>query len=190
VVLGTMDDEALTVCLQEARKKQSTAYVFGRDFRLVMEKDIPFYVDPTTKQAIHVPHSGTYQWQNIALAIKALYILQDNQYEITNQQISKAMKQFIVPGRFEQVNDHPVVILDSAHNIAGIKALKRSLQEKYPNQSIQYLFAVFSDKAVDEIINLLEGKNTEILLTTFTHERAASLTELKTYKNEKISFTE
>jgi dihydrofolate synthase/folylpolyglutamate synthase len=50
------------------------------------------------------------------------------------------------PGRLEEVGAHPTLVLDGAHNPAGIEALARALPGLYPGRALHLVFGVLADK--------------------------------------------
>src|SRR5699024_12264490 len=78
-------------------------------------------------------------------------------------------------GRFEQIHANPNIILDSAHNPAGVESFIKTIEQtdKAPNK--QLLFAGFKDKQLDQMMFLLKNYFDVLTVTTFAHERAATI---------------
>ena len=76
--------------------------------------------------------------------------------------------------RFEKLSDKPTIIIDGAHNEAGIRVLLETLRTQYPKRNYRFVFSALRDKNYSNMIKLLDEAATEIIITEFTHERAAS----------------
>src|SRR5699024_7742523 len=116
-----------------------------------------------------------YHVHNFALACMALDVLTMEGFSFTDEMIERAMASFQLPGRFEILSEHPTIILDSAHNLAGVEALVQVLKETYPGSRVHVLFAAFKDKAVEEMLDVLEKELDKVTVTSFEHERAMTI---------------
>lgn len=183
-IIGPVDHKAMTVIAKEGEVKNAPLFAFGKDFAIQTIKQRDYFTNSIEEIALQLPFSGTYQKENIATSLEALFMLRQFGYHSSNKDMQQAMATFTVPGRFEKMSDEPTIILDSAHNLAGIQALKKSLQTYYPKQTIHCLFAAFKDKAGKEMIAHLQDERIELTLTTFSHERAASIADYAELSNE------
>ena len=110
---------------------------------------------------------GLYQKQNAALALAGAKYLG---VRICDPKIIDALAQASWPGRFETVKEDPRVILDGAHNPAGIQALITSLDALKGEKTIVY--SALKDKAFLKMAALLKGHCERLIITTFSDERA------------------
>ena len=94
----------------------------------------------------HTRLFGRHQADNAALAIRTCRLLGKKDVRLTPQVIAAGVAKASWPGRFEIANESPVVILDGAHNPDGIRTLRRTLDEIYPDRPIVFLFGVLADK--------------------------------------------
>jgi dihydrofolate synthase/folylpolyglutamate synthase len=60
----------------------------------------------------------------------------------------KALLNINWPGRMQLLSRNPVLIVDGAHNVHGIKALKRSLDKIYPNRKLKFLLSILPTKTI------------------------------------------
>jgi folylpolyglutamate synthase/dihydropteroate synthase len=87
------------------------------------------------------------------------------------------------PGRLEIVRRSPVVVVDSAHNPAGMAATAGAMSESFGAAEIIAVLAVSADKDVAGILNELEPLADAVVATTNSSPRAmaaADLAELAT----------
>ncbi|MEP7025149.1 MAG: Mur ligase family protein [Actinomycetota bacterium] len=85
------------------------------------------------------------------------------------------------PGRLEIVRRSPTVIVDSAHNPAGMAASTDALTEAFTFSHLTAILAVSEDKDVPAILDQLEPVATELVVTANSSPRsmaAAKLAEL------------
>ena len=120
---------------------------------------------------------GTYQLQNSAIAVMAMYQLYKDKkisfktpyenllkeknslsnplmQEFEHQRFFEAIRQGIAQtqwaGRMEKVTDN--LYIDGAHNDAGIRALTDTLKKRFEDEDIYLLFAVAEDKDYTDMI--------------------------------------
>ena len=157
VVTGA-EGEPLKIIRDTAQKNQSKIFVLGEDF----------FIDDSLKLSLQ----GEYQKSNAAIAFKSAQVLNDKR--VTDPLIKEAIKSTQWAGRFEIFNvNGKTVIIDGAHNGAGAKALKNSLDKKFPKDRRVFLFGVLRDKDIDNIIDSLFQSTDFVIVTNPDSERAA-----------------
>jgi dihydrofolate synthase/folylpolyglutamate synthase len=142
VVIGKLPKEAVTVMETKARAKKAPIF-FREDY-------------PTD-----VELKGIHQQWNAQVAVKAVEVLQDALPTETLK--TKAALRTItsltgLEGRWQLLNEDPIVICDVAHNEEGVKLIAESLKEV--NRPIYYILGFVKDKKLEDIIPLLPiGEN-------------------------------
>jgi dihydrofolate synthase/folylpolyglutamate synthase len=143
VVLGAMREEAKDVMLETARHTQSPI------------------IDSTTIAARYIPESalkGFYQQENRATAFMALRTLAALGWKIDNDHIAQGLAQVVeltgLLGRWQQLNEMPLVIADVAHNEDGIRVVLEQLQ-KTPHTQLHFVLGLVGDKDVSRVLKLL-----------------------------------
>lgn len=190
VVVGDLSDLASSVIEREALAKYSPINRLNVEFKIVYQENQPYYQEQDQQIPLHLRLQGDHQLQNSALAIKASLLLNEKGFQISEQQIEQGIRKAELPARFEQINDHPTIIIDGAHNPASIRAFINTVKKLYPEVNKRLIFAVFKDKSSAEMIQLLEPYFDEIIFTSFDHERAEQsdrLYEASNHANKKIS---
>jgi dihydrofolate synthase/folylpolyglutamate synthase len=76
------------------------------------------------------------------------------------------------PGRLEVVRRSPVVVVDSAHNPAGMAAAMEGLTEAFSFASVVGVLAVSEDKDVPGILDQLEPVVSELVVTQNSSQRS------------------
>ncbi len=92
---------------------------------------------------------ATYQQSNISLAIAIV----ESCINMNKEIVQNTINNFRLPGRFERIGKFYV---DGGHNIAGIKALKESV-EKLNNKSVVFIFSALADKDRSQMLDVLSA---------------------------------
>ncbi len=140
--------------------------------------------------------TGLHQTKNASLAIEAITILNERlNINVSDEHIKNGLKNTMWPGRFEIFNGN--IILDGAHNIGGIEALKKTVNHFYKGKNIKCLVSIMYDKEHQKIIEVLDNFCDEIYFTEFEYARRADAKDLfdeshhhnkKLYKDHKQIF--
>ncbi|PWT96719.1 MAG: hypothetical protein C5B53_09005 [Candidatus Melainabacteria bacterium] len=93
---------------------------------------------------------GSYQRDNVTVAIemlKSAHFLKDRSYggTLSLPAIREGLKDVYWPARF-QILPRQGVILEGAHNLAGAKALRSSLDQTFPQEKMHFVFACYANK--------------------------------------------
>jgi len=111
-----------------------------------------------TKLSISLDLPGIYQVRNLATVLQCLQTLRRNGWRIEDHEIISGLsrvKQLTgLHGRWEQIADHPAIILDVAHNEDGMKQLTEQLKlERYTQ--LHCVIGMVKDKEIDKVLRLL-----------------------------------
>lgn len=138
-----------------------------------------------------------FEEENRAIAKKALQILSQD-FALSQKNIEKGIERK-PPNRFEIIEGSPLIILDVAHNPAGLKALFKTIRQKFSNAPLRIFFGLSKNKDVDTCLQLIEAEGTHFHLIKAQGERGQDVNILHTllqkkirrgqkiYKHEKIS---
>lgn len=121
-------------------------------------------------QSVDVPLVGRHQAENAAAAVGALEALATT--GIPHSLVERGLAMVEWPGRLEPVSDHPLVIMDGAHNPHAAEALASTLQELCAGRKIHLLVGMSSDKSVEEFVRRLSGLAASLTCTKSRHPRA------------------
>src|SRR5690625_4602292 len=93
-----------------------------------------------------------YQNNNSALAIVSLVELQRQGFPISIQTVLEHIRTVNIKGRFDIIRQNPLVIVDGAHNVAGIQAFLKTVNHRYNNEHKTLIFSAFKDKQIEEML--------------------------------------
>ena len=117
-----------------------------------------------------------YQCRNSALAIETLLYLRNRSLvEFKDEDLLKGMKEAKWAGRFEVVNEHPLMIIDGAHNKEGIDAFFESAKQ-YSN--IKVIFSALKDKDTDAMLEKLLELTEDVTVCEFDFYRSQKAKQL------------
>jgi len=122
---------------------------------------------------------GKHQGENIALAIGAIETLQMNGIYITDESIFEGFEKTRNPGRMEIVRNKPLVLLDGAHNVAGITYLRNTLEEEFIYEKLILIIGILSDKNIKAILDIITPIADIIVVTKSQNIRAFEPLSLK-----------
>jgi len=118
---------------------------------------------------IECPLPGEHQVDNAVTAALALETLGVS---------PKGISETTWPGRLEHISPNPDILLDGAHNPAGVRSLIRYLERFYPDRKRWIIFGAMRDKAVAEMGALLFPLADELILTAADSPRSMPPEEL------------
>ncbi len=113
------------------------------------------------------PLAGAHQVDNARTAATALEL-----FGLSPVQIREGIALAKWPGRLQELQSAPRVIVDGAHNPAGARALAAYIQEFFHSSPVRIIFGAMRDKAVEEVTNTLFPLAAEVILTAPKQPRA------------------
>ena len=140
---------------------------------LEKQTSIQFLLPTYTK----VDGIANYQQTNLQTAIQGLSVIG---IEANDAEVSLALRNLYdntgLFGRFQEIQKQPQIIIDAAHNEAGIKILLKELQDT-PHEKLKFIVGSGGDKDLKKLISNLPSTS-EINLCVFKNERSTTYNEL------------
>ncbi len=132
-----------------------------------------------------LPMLGRHQRINAALAAQAIMAL-DPYYPIGFDDLKTGLCSTYWPGRLQRVqsDEGRELLLDGAHNPAGIHSLCETLEEEFPERKITLIFGVLEDKDWRLMARELGAFATRIITVPVPSPRTVSTLELSGYLKE------
>ena len=177
--------EALDIIRTEAEAKNSDIFVDGEDFSAqlistdehVQRLEFRSELLGVDRLAYELHLLGSYQIENSALAIMTATLLHNVNADerVTREHIVHALKLVDWPGRFERMDlGTQKILLDGAHNPAGMQALRASLDAYFPSEQRIFLLGILKDKEIDVMLETLLRPDDVVIVSTPASERAAA----------------
>lgn len=124
---------------------------------------------------------GDYQKENIKTAILAVKTLFDIEKDkgikelkekYFDEYIKNGLKKVSWPGRFQIINDKPLIIIDGSHNPQAVNAFIRSMTLKYPGRDFIGVFSILKDKDRKSIYKIIKENFSYIYTVDIKNKRA------------------
>jgi len=136
-----------------------------------------------TYEDIYLPLFGEYQASNAACALAAVeaFAGTSDERETSGLDVTLVREAFATvtsPGRLEIVRRSPTIIIDAAHNPAGMAATSAAVQESFTFTHLTGVFAASGDKDVPGMLAELEPLLDEIVVTRNSSERSMEPAEV------------
>jgi len=122
---------------------------------------------------------GKYQGENITLAITAAEQLQMKGTYLTDSYIIDGISTAFNPGRMEIISEEPRILLDGAHNPAGMNMLKKTLKEDFEYERLILVIGILEDKDIHSMLSVIIPLSDVIIATKSKNARACGSTALK-----------
>lgn len=121
---------------------------------------------------------GEHQLYNTLTALRALEIIKESGYNVTEEGIIKGLDSCRFAGRFEILKTNPVIVLDGGHNINGIEYFAKAVKENFKGHKIILFFGMLKDKNPEDVLSFIMPLCKEVYTLTPNNPRAMKSTEL------------
>jgi len=172
-VIGTLE----AIC----RERRARLFRVGKEIRTTIHRDGTFSYQGVGRrhEGLLCPLAGKHQISNAALALGAVELIEDAGFRVEEAAVSEGLKQAHWEGRLEILQHSPMLLVDGAHNPAGVATLCRALQNDFPHRRLILLFGVLGDKDYRTMAKRLFPLADRVILTRPNSERALSPEELR-----------
>ena len=167
---------ALDVITQQAIHHESPVIIVDENSSTIQERSLSHQLirihGSLRDYVLETSEIGSYQQQNLAIAIHAIEQLQIKGVYVSPKSIEYGVKSMIHPGRMKQVHNHPIIFVDGAHNPDGIKQVKNTIESLFPKKQIILLFGVLQEKNIVDMVKEIDSIVDRIVLTKSSNPRA------------------
>jgi dihydrofolate synthase/folylpolyglutamate synthase len=128
-----------------------------------------------TYEDVYLPLFGLHQAGNAACALAAVEAfagVTDDTGALDADLVREAFAKVSSPGRLEVIRRSPTIIIDAAHNPAGMAATVAAIEEAFSFARLTGVFAASGDKDVPGILAELEPLLTDIVVTRNSSDRS------------------
>lgn len=155
--------------------------LINHDFKISKEVDGWHYVAGSTQLVLYqLGLQGDFQLNNAACAITAVEKLND-QLPVPLEFIVPALEKIRLVGRFYQLSEDPLIIVDVAHNPQAAESLAQNLQKNVCKGQTIAVFAMLADKDVAHVVDALTAHIDFWCLADTQNPRGATANALKMY---------
>ncbi len=174
VVIGEYLPETKDIFLQKARTLNASIYFAEEIYSVsniqsgmrLLQCDVTHIVNNSTEK-FSLDLNGIYQIKNLCTVLCAKSILQKKGFIIKNEDekfaLANTKKINGLQGRWQVIQETPVVVLDVGHNEDGIKQINLQLnhfksQVSNTASQIHIIIGMVKDKDIDTVLKLLPGQ--------------------------------
>jgi dihydrofolate synthase/folylpolyglutamate synthase len=167
-VLAVLD----SVC----REKNAALYRLGRDIRTMRSKNGVFSYRGIGRdfKGLHAPFTGSHQITNAALALGVIEMIDTpaSSFSISDEAVFRGLSDARWEGRLEILDHAPLLLVDGAHNQAGVSTLCRALAKDFVYRKLVLVFGVMGDKNYRVMARMLFPLAETVILTRPPSDRA------------------
>lgn len=127
--------------------------------------------------SLWMPIIGAHQAENAATAIAAVEQFLGSR-SIADEYLRVALADAVSPGRLQVISKQPLIVLDGAHNPAGIASLGKAISEHFANPDRIGLVAMVADKDIDSAARQYAEMFPRVIVTQLESERALPAEDL------------
>jgi dihydrofolate synthase/folylpolyglutamate synthase len=129
---------------------------------------------------VYLPLHGAHQAQNAAVALAAVeaFLGAGARRGLDPEVVRAGFSGASSPGRLERVRTAPTILLDAAHNPAGMAATVAALESEFAFRRLVAVVAVLADKDATSMLHLLEPVVDAVVLTRSSSPRGMSIEDL------------
>ncbi|HEY0357502.1 MAG TPA: folylpolyglutamate synthase/dihydrofolate synthase family protein [Mycobacteriales bacterium] len=180
LIAAVQPPEAAEPLIRRAAEVGATVAREGLEFG-VISRDVAVGGQMLTLQSlggvyeeVFLPLHGAHQAQNAAVALAAVeaFLGAGPERPVDIEAVREGFAQVTSPGRLERVRSSPAVLLDAAHNPAGIRALTEALTEDFAFGRLVAVLAVLDDKDARTMLEILEPVVDAVVVTRNSSPRS------------------
>ncbi|MBL8936469.1 MAG: bifunctional folylpolyglutamate synthase/dihydrofolate synthase [Archangium sp.] len=170
LIVARQPPEVLQVFERAAATAGVPLIVEGRDVELVGDT---FRGRTRSLGGLTVPLSGAHQLQNAGLALGCLELLSERQgFSLSDDELRSGLSSTRWPGRLQEIDGTPPVLLDGAHNPSGVEVLVAALDTLHADRPIHLVFGVFADKDSEPMMRQLFPRAASVHLAPLHSSRS------------------
>ena len=181
-VITAATGEPLEIIERRAEELGADVFVCGEDFSAQLfftkeggQRDAFHSVVCREPEPFDLGLAGVYQAENAALVIMAAKLLEREDARVTEHAIRVALRTVRHPARFEiLMRENLPVVIDGAHNPAGMRALRAGLDAYFPDLPRVFLLGILKDKDIDAMLAALLRPGDQVITVRPNSERAAA----------------
>ena len=177
VVVGNVPPEGESVIEDIAAARSAPLYRWGRDFSTSRGMTFGFHGMGLELTDLRTTLRGSFQNENAATAIAAVLQLPPT-FPVGIDAIRLGLESVRWPGRLDVVAANPLVVLDGAHNLDGIRAIAAELPAIVSGRPIHLLFGVMRDKQWGPMVDTIAPLVSDVTVTTVLPPRGESAAAL------------
>lgn len=200
IITYMQKDEVMKVITEKAIKMNSNLIIVNSNNYKLLEIDRDIIINQKVlvhyrgkDEVLNLSLLGNHQILNLSLAIEAVKELENLNYiDLDIRKIKLAVKKVEWKGRLEILSQNPYIVIDGAHNVAGIKYLKNNIDEYFKYKNLYLILGILADKEVEKMVEEITPLAKEVYTVTSNSIRAKNSQDLreivKNYNENCLAF--
>jgi len=111
------------------------------------------------------PLKGRHQIENAAVALGVIEAAAMKGFSVNDDAVFAGIRDVQWPGRLEILQQAPMVVVDGAHNAAGVSALAKALKNEFSYTRLILIFGVLNDKDYRSMLKKLFPLADRLIIT-------------------------
>ncbi|WEK20298.1 MAG: bifunctional folylpolyglutamate synthase/dihydrofolate synthase [Candidatus Pedobacter colombiensis] len=165
VVIGEKQLESAQVFIKKAAETESRIFFADQELHVANTSRQKEYLNTSVYKGFELLYkdleldlNGFYQLKNVLTVLQAIAILKEKGYKITDDHIYDALKHVKdltgLQGRWQKLSEHPLIICDTGHNIAGITEVMQNIYTT-DHERLHIVIGMVKDKDISGVLALL-----------------------------------
>lgn len=121
---------------------------------------------------------GDNQVENGVTAVEAVMALKDLGFKVSFENIRDGLRKTKWRGRFQIISKNPIIVIDGAHNIDGVKRLMENLEKYLKDYKKVFIMGIFADKDYRGIIRQISPMLQNVIGVEADSKRALPVEKL------------
>jgi dihydrofolate synthase/folylpolyglutamate synthase len=141
------------------------------------------------------PLKGAHQIENAAVALGVIEVIATKGFAVNDDEVFDGIRDVRWEGRLEVLRHAPMLLVDGAHNTAGVSALSKALKSEFSYKNLILIFGVLKDKRYRIMLKKLVPLADRLIITKPVTVRAMPVEEIvavaqKWKNNDRIEVVE
>ncbi len=189
IITGIMKEDALNVVKKVSSERETILHRIKNNENykvtdLNIKKTTFDYYGKKTYKNLKLKLLGEHQAKNASMALKAVELLNNKGYVITENAIRKGLTTVIWPVRLEVMKENPMVLIDAAHNVDGMNALSKSIKDLLNYDKLICVLSLLEDKERNNIVKIIAEISDKVIVTRPNSYRAGNWEKVYDYSKD------
>jgi dihydrofolate synthase/folylpolyglutamate synthase len=165
VVISQTQLEVISVFNDKAKELKDPIEFADKNYKVISNSYVNQFLSiellhkkTNTKHIYNLDLQGSYQIKNFIGVLNTIEFVKQKGFIVEDEVIVSALKQVQkitgLQGRWQTLQEKPLVIADTGHNEDGIKEVLENLK-RYPYKTLHFVLGVVNDKDISKILKLL-----------------------------------
>lgn len=183
VLTCDLEEDAINVISLTAKENQSDIHVIGVPLYPTLDESGYKFSYGTLKD-LKINVKSLASIKDACFAIEAVQILNEK-LPVDIEHIYKGLESASIECRMTIINEKSTtVVIDGSHNPEAISLLVDDMARIYDGRPVQIVFSCFRDKNIENMLTKLGLISSNVVLTTFPHNRARTEEEYFLYAED------